>query len=108
MGAALLIYFPMVARAELPNGECTAPGFTCELDYVTGIVNNVASEEECRQMCEENSIDCTIYSFYGEAGVPFQDTCILYREVNNGLQVVARDFFPLLRNYSAQPCLVPA
>ena len=70
----------MVARADLPNGECTASGFTCELDYVLGIVNNVASEGECQQICQDNSTGCTIFSYYGQAGVPFQDTCILFSD----------------------------
>ena len=32
----------------------------------------------------------------------------LYREANKGLYVVARNFFLLLLNYSAWPCLGPA
>ena len=69
---ALLLLFPMVTQADLPNGECSAAGMTCELDYVLGIVNNVASEEDCQQICRDNSTGCTIFSYYGQAGVPFQ------------------------------------
>ena len=34
--------------------------------------------------------------------------CVNYREVNKGLYVVAKNFFLLLLNCSARPCLGPA
>ena len=76
---ALLILFS-VALAELPNGECTASGFTCGLDNsnVIGILFDVASEEECQRECEDISTGCTVFSYYGPAGVPYRDTCLLF------------------------------
>jgi len=75
----LLLVFP-VAFAVLPNGECSAPGLTCELENnnVVGIQFDVASEEECKKDCEDISTGCTAFSYFGPAGSPYRDTCILF------------------------------
>ena len=78
--AALLILLPLFTFADLPNGECSASGSTCELenDNVIDIIYNVASEEECRQECKDISTGCSVFSYYGPAGVPYRDTCLLF------------------------------
>ena len=78
--AAALILFPHVTFGVLPNGECSAEEMVCELDNsnVIGIINDVASAEECKRDCEEHSAGCRVYSYFGSNGTPFRETCILF------------------------------
>ena len=75
-----LLMLLQVTLAELPNGNCSATGSTCELDNdnVIGILFDVESEEECRLECEDESTGCTVFTYYGPAGVPYRDTCLLF------------------------------
>ena len=77
---ALTVLFPLVTHAVLPNGECSTPGYVCELenDNVIGIIGDAASQNECRQDCEDDSTGCQVYSYFGPAGVPYRDTCLLF------------------------------
>ena len=67
-------------EAVLPNGECFVEDMTCELDNAIGIINGVASAEDCKQQCEDNSTDCRVYSYYGQAGAPFRETCLIFND----------------------------
>ena len=75
-----LLMLLQVTLAALPDGNCSTTGSTCELenDNVIGIINGVASEEECRINCEDESTGCAIFSYFGPTGMPYRDTCILY------------------------------
>ena len=73
--------FLAATEAVLPNGECFVNNLTCEIDdNFIGIVDNIMSAEDCKQECEMNSNECRIYSYYGGNGIPFRDTCLLFRD----------------------------
>ena len=75
------LLFLAATEAVLPNGKCYVNDLTCEIDdNFIGIVDNILSAEECKQECEKNSTGCKVYSYYGSAGVPFIDTCLLFRD----------------------------
>ena len=78
----LALFFPLVIHAVLPNGECSVRGYVCELDNdnLIGIIGDAASENECRQYCEDDSTGCGVYSYFGPAGVPYRDTCLLFSD----------------------------
>ena len=80
VAAALL--FLSASDAVLPNGQCSAEGMTCKFqdENLIGIIYGVTSSEECRMECENNSTECRVYSYYGSAGVPFSNTCLLFSE----------------------------
>ena len=77
---AILLFLPSATLALLPNGECSVPDMTCQIDNenVIGIVNGVESAQECKDECQDDANDCMVYSYYGPAGFPFADTCVLY------------------------------
>ena len=76
---ATFVSLSSVALSVLPNGECSADNMTCKLEdnNVIGIINGVASAEECSQQCLDN---CKVFTYFGPSGVPFRDTCLLLRE----------------------------
>ena len=80
VAAALL--FLSASDAVLPNGQCSVEGMTCKFqdENLIGIIYGVTSSEECRMECENNSTECRVYSYYGSAGAPFIDTCLLFKE----------------------------
>ena len=71
-----------VTDAALPNGECSVEELTCQLENnnVIGIIGGILTAEECKQECQDNSNDCKIYSYYGQGGIPFVGTCILFND----------------------------
>ena len=77
---ALLMLFPSVTLALLPNGQCSVRDMACQLesDNVIGIINGVTSAEECKMECEDDSNNCKVYSHYGPDGYPFVDSCLLF------------------------------
>ena len=77
---ALLLLFPSVTLALLPNGQCSVRDMACQLesDNVIGIINGVTSAEECKMECEDESNNCKVYSHYGPDGSPFVDSCLLF------------------------------
>ena len=80
VAAALL--FLSASDAVLPNGQCSVEGMTCKFqdENLIGIIDRVMNAEECRLECENNSTECRVYSYYGSAGVPFSNTCLLFSE----------------------------
>ena len=82
VGVTLLLLFLSATDAVLPNGKCSVEGMTCEFqdENLIGIIDGVTSAEECKLECENNSTECLVYSYYGSAGAPFSDTCLLFRE----------------------------
>ena len=75
------LLFLAATEAVLPNGECYVNSLTCEIDdNFIGIVDNIMNAEDCKQECENNSAGCKVYSYYGSAGVPFIDTCLLFSD----------------------------
>ena len=81
VAVTLLLFLPATG-AVLPNGQCSVEGMTCEFqdENLIGIIDGVMSAEECKQECKNNSTECRVYSYYGLAGAPFSDTCLLFRE----------------------------
>ena len=80
---ATFVSLSSVALSVLPNGECSADNMTCKLEdnNVIGIINGVASVEECSHQCSnDNSTFCEVFTYFGPSGVPFRDTCLLLRE----------------------------
>ena len=61
----------------LPNGQCSADSVTCQLagDNLVGIVNGVSGAGECR---ESLTAESDYFSYYGSAGFPFVDSCLLF------------------------------
>ena len=53
--ASILLLFPALAQAQLPNGACSYEDVTCAIteDNLVGLVEGVSSAEECRLICEE-------------------------------------------------------
>ena len=81
LSVLLTLLFLCAAEAVLPNGECSVNGMTCEMDdNFIGIADNIASAEDCKLECKNSSAECRVYSYYGPAGVPFKDTCLLFRD----------------------------
>ena len=84
VAAASFILFSSVSvtDAALPNGECSVEELTCQLENnnVIGIISGILTAEECKQECQDNSNDCKIYSYYGQGGIPFVGTCILFND----------------------------
>ena len=78
--AAAFLLFSSVTDAVLPNGECFVEDLTCELENnnVIGIISGISTAEECKKECQDNSNDCKIYSYYGQGGIPFVETCLLF------------------------------
>ena len=79
---AVLTFLLLLSATEavLPKGECYVNDMTCEIDVnFIGIADNIMSAEDCKQECENNSksTGCKVYSYYGTAGAPFRDTCLL-------------------------------
>ena len=75
------LLFLSATGAVLPNGECYVNDMTCEIDdNFIGIADNIMSAEDCKLECENSSAECSVYSYYGPAGVPFRDTCLLFRD----------------------------
>ena len=70
---AILLLLPSATLALLPNGECSVPDMTCQIDNenVIGIINDAVSAQECKDECQDDSNDCMVYSYYGSAGFPF-------------------------------------
>ena len=79
---AVTLLFLSASNAVLPNGQCSVEGMTCKFqdENLIGIIDGVMSAEECRLECENNSTECRVYSYYGSAGAPFSDTCLLFSE----------------------------
>ena len=77
---AALLLLPSFSTASLPNGECSVLNMTCQLDNdnVVGIINGVTNQQECMDLCHDNSTDCIVYSYYSSDGYPFVDTCLLF------------------------------
>ena len=82
LSVATFVLLSSVVEAELPNGECDVYNMSCELegDNLIGIINGVASTEECKQQCLDDAGLCEVYTYYGPAGVPFRDSCLLFTD----------------------------
>ena len=76
----VLMLFPSFTVALLPNGQCSVQDMACQLgsDNVVGIINGIASVEDCKLECEDDSNGCKVYSYYGPNGSPFVDSCLLF------------------------------
>ena len=53
---------------------------TPQNDNLIGIISGVASIEECKQYCLDSETDCGTFTYYGQEGAPFLETCLLYTE----------------------------
>ena len=43
------------------------------------MIYDVATAEDCRKECENLSDSgCRVYSYYGPAGIPYVETCLLF------------------------------
>ena len=79
--AACLTLFSTGTLAVLPNGQCSVEEETCTLtnDNVIGMIYDVKTAEDCRKECENTSDSgCRVYSYYGPAGIPYVETCLLF------------------------------
>ena len=94
--AAALMLFPTITVAALPNGQCFVEEMTCQIDdtNLIGFINGVMTSDDCKQECEDSSSDCKIYSYYGQEGIPFFETCLLFNDctiLNPAVDCVTED-----------------
>ena len=73
-----------LALDEFPAGACSAENLACEIHEanLVAFVSEVASVEECRQLCSDEK-DCSYFSHFGPASFPIANVCVLLSSCQN-------------------------
>ena len=67
--------------------ECSIEGAQCETDEINLIdsVSHVHSEEECRQICEDQQ-GCSFITFYDDDSSPFSNVCLMFQSCHHTVE----------------------
>lgn len=92
MGELLIRMLSLLLLVTFANGfqsppACSSEGMECDYDE-NNLIDSVAqvySEEECRQICEDQ-LDCEYITYFNASAKPFSNFCLMFKSCENTLE----------------------